>query len=116
MKIQKAYYDRWFIPAEDRIMLPETQKLLDDFYSPFNIELAELMDDQRFLFERVERPTEASEETVTEKEPSQEVKEGQIQGHKSHDDSSKVRKAATETQKTHKENKSENENETNDKT
>ena len=116
MKIQKAYYDRWFIPAEDRIMLPETQKLLDDFYSPFNIELAELMDDQRFLFERVERPTEAGEETVTEKEPSKEVKEGQIPGHKSHDDSSKVRKAATEAQKTHKENKSENENETNDKT
>ena len=116
IKIQKAYYDRWFIPAEDRIMLPETQKLLDDFYSPFNIELAELMDDQRFLFERVERPTEAGEETVTEKEPSKEVKEGQIPGHKSHDDSSKVRKAATEAQKTHKENKSENENETNDKT
>ena len=97
-------------------MLPATQKLLDDFYSPFNIELAELMDDQRFLFERVERPTEGSEENVVEKEPSQEVKEGQIQGHKSHDNSSKVRKAATESQKTHKENGSENENETSDKT
>ena len=97
-------------------MLPETQKLLDDFYSPFNTELAELMDDQQFLFERVERPTEASEEAVAEKEPSQEVKEGPNLGHKSHDDSSKVRKAASESQKTQKENKSENENETTDKT
>ena len=71
---------------------------------------------KRFLFERVERPTEASEETVAEKEPSKGVAEGSNQGHKSHDDSSKVRKAVSESPKTHKENKSENENETNDKT
>lgn len=103
--LKKAYYDRWFIPAEDRIMLPETQNLLDEFYSPFNIELAELMDDQRFLFERVERATEADEETVIEKEPSVEVKEGQV-----HDHNSKVRKTRTESRKTIKENDSENEN------
>ena len=98
LKFQKAYYDRWFIPAEDRIMLPETQKLLDEFYTPFNIELAELMNDQRFLFERLERPTEPSEETIAEKD-QHEVKEGQTQGHKSHVENSKVRKAATESPK-----------------
>ena len=37
-------------------MLPETQQLLDNFYSPFNKELAELMNDERFLFERSARP------------------------------------------------------------
>ena len=48
--IKKAYYDRWFIPKEDRIMLPETKKLLDEFYAPYNQQLAELMNDDRFLF------------------------------------------------------------------
>ena len=56
------------------------------------------MDDQRFLFERVERPMEPSEEITAEKDQN-EVKEGQIQGHKSHDENSKVRKAATESPK-----------------
>ena len=37
------------------MMFPETQKLLDDFYSPFNKELANLMNDTRFLFERFEQ-------------------------------------------------------------
>ena len=31
-------------------MLPETKKLLDEFYAPYNQQLAELMNDDRFLF------------------------------------------------------------------
>ena len=38
-------------------MLPETESLLDEFYKPFNEELAELMDDSRFLFERIPPPS-----------------------------------------------------------
>ena len=95
-------------------MLPETQKLLDEFYSPFNIELAELMDDQRFLFERIERPTEPSEEQATEKVSNEDVNDVQAQGHKSQN--SKMRKAATESQKSLNENDSENQPKTNDKT
>lgn len=32
-------------------MLPETRKLLDDLYRPFNEKLADLLDDQRFLWQ-----------------------------------------------------------------
>ena len=31
-------------------MLPETKKMLDEFYAPYNEQLADLMSDQRFLF------------------------------------------------------------------
>ena len=30
---------------------PETRKLLDDFYRPFNVKLAELLGDERFMFD-----------------------------------------------------------------
>ena len=61
-------------------MLPETQKLLDDFYSPFNKELAELMDDQRFLFERVSRPNEEIKNQVnSENESFKDRVEDQLQ-------------------------------------
>ena len=33
-------------------MLPETRKLLDDLYEPFNKLLADLLGDDRFLFKR----------------------------------------------------------------
>ena len=45
-------------------MLPETQELLDNFYSPFNKELAELMNDERFLFERSSRPNDTIADQV----------------------------------------------------
>ena len=32
-------------------MLPETRRLLDDFYRPFNVKLAELLGDTSFLWE-----------------------------------------------------------------
>ena len=32
-------------------MWPKTRKLLDDFYRPFNVKLAELLGDERFMFD-----------------------------------------------------------------
>ena len=34
-------------------MLPETKTLLDEFYGPYNEQLAELMNDKRFLFPEI---------------------------------------------------------------
>ena len=36
-------------------MLPETRKLLEDFYTPYNMELAELLGDDSFLWQPVEQ-------------------------------------------------------------
>ena len=33
-------------------LLPETKQLLDDFYRPYNIQLAKLLQDDKFLFLR----------------------------------------------------------------
>ena len=32
-------------------MMPETRRLLEDFHRPYNVRLADLLDDQRFLWD-----------------------------------------------------------------
>ncbi|CAG5105166.1 Oidioi.mRNA.OKI2018_I69.chr1.g1894.t1.cds [Oikopleura dioica] len=53
--LKKAFYNRWFIDDDDKIMLPETRKILDDFYGPFNKRLATLLGDESYRWD-VYRP------------------------------------------------------------
>jgi len=73
--LKKAFYNRWFIDDDDKIMLPETRKILDDFYGPFNKRLAILTGDDSFrwdLYRPIPKlrpkpdPTEAKEPSVKE--------------------------------------------------
>ena len=41
---------KYYTPKYSKIW-PKTRKLSDDFYIPFNVKLAELLGDERFMFD-----------------------------------------------------------------